>query len=100
MSISFDEDLYVVDSDHLTCYSPIDMSVSVTSTPASVIDFNNDPPSPDPSTLSDINGTIRFYLLSYLLTSFSDLITLDSFIPILENLSGFYLNQNSYVSPT
>ena len=71
MSTSFVADLYVVDSERLTCYSPIDMSVAATS--ASVVDFDNDPPSsPVPSTLpdlSDIDGTLYFfYLLSYLLT--------------------------------
>jgi hypothetical protein len=62
MSISFDEDIYDVDSDRLTCYSPIDMSVDATSASAS-----NDPLSPDLTTLSDIDGTLHFYFLSYLL---------------------------------
>ena len=66
MSISYVEDLYVVDSDRLTCYSPIDMSVAATSSQASVADFNDDPPSPDPSLLSDIDRTQHFYILSYL----------------------------------
>ena len=71
MSISYVEDLYVVDSDRLTCYSPIDMAVAATSVLASVVgsdDFNIDPTSPDPSTLSDIDGALHFYPSTYLLT--------------------------------
>ena len=59
MSISYVEDLYVVDSDHLTCYSPIDMSVAATSAPSSVVDSNNDPTL---STLTDVGRTLHFYL--------------------------------------
>ena len=104
MSIISVEDLYVVDSDRLTCYSPTDMSFSATSAPASVVDFDNDPPSSDTSMLSEIDRTLHFYLLFLFINNIalgpSDLITLDSFIPILKHLPGFDLDQNSYVSPT
>ena len=71
MSISSVEDLYVVDSDLLTCYSPTDMSFAATSAPASVIDFNNDPPSSDTSMLSDIDRTrLHFYLLFLIINQY------------------------------
>jgi hypothetical protein len=58
MSISYVEDLCVVDSDRLTCYSPIDMSVAATSAPSSVVDV--DTPSSDLSTFSDIDRALNF----------------------------------------
>ena len=70
MSISYVEDFYVVDSDRLTCYSPIDMSIAATSSPSSFVDFSNDPPSSDPSesTLSELDRRLNFHLLFHLAT--------------------------------
>ena len=67
------EDFYVDGSDRLTCHSPIDMvSVAATSASFSVVDFTNDPPSSHPSEsmlpVSDLDRTLNFYFLFYLLT--------------------------------
>ena len=93
------EDLSVVDSDCLSCHgdSPIDMSFVATSPTASI--NNESPSSPVRSTFTGMLHFTFFPFVNDITDPSSASITLDSFVPILKHLPGFYLDENQHVSP-